>query len=77
MGNACVSNNKKQQIISDILNSIPQQIKNDWDASNYVISFTLDMMWANQSYLCGSDMKVYPSMLYQYIPNKYHKNFHI
>lgn len=75
--NIFVSNKKKQQIFSEILSSIPQQIKDLWDASDYVISHTLDMMWLDKSYLCGGDMKVYPSLLYKYIPQKYHKNFHI
>lgn len=76
MGNYCISNSRKKIIFEEILNYIPGVKYDNWNASRDVVSFTLETMWNNTTYILDLDCKVLPPMLYNYIPYKYKKMFH-
>lgn len=74
MGNN-LSRNKKEKIVENVLEYIPEHKKKEWEASNEVISHTLHCMLNKHSIRSFADLKIIPSMLMPYIKLTEHSKY--
>ena len=75
MGNH-LSRNKKEKIVENVLEYIPEHKKKEWEANDGVISHTLHCMLNKHPIYSFNELRIKPSMLMPYIkPTEHSKYF--